>query len=375
MRFNQRLAWLLGVVTLFAGASPLLAAEPAKKDAARKHATRKAAPCDLSQPVEIEFIDAPLSDVCEFLATAAAVQIVIDPIGVTEEQKATPITIKVHDIPLELGLDLILEPMGLSYFTREGIVVVTTNQRAAETMETKVFDVVGLVSDDVEDQESSMDALIDTISRSVEPSSWPDVGGRGVMVPYRCGRTSAIVVFNSQRAHRKIASLLDDLRSVVSKHAEPPGKSRQGAATKPVPALDGLRGLVLNRLPKTDEVLIACQTNGCFHSARYELFFSGHAPGKVKVTGISGPADKPERRYLATVSFSPADQKQLDQQVAFYRTKPPGGCTTVEQMKISVARDGRIVGTETFVDGSCSRSRNVLSAVARRAELRTPIAP
>jgi hypothetical protein len=48
------------------------------------------------------------------------------------------------------------------------------------------------------------------------------------------------------------------------------------------------------------------------------------------------------------------DVKGLDRLLAFYRSKPPGGCTTVDHMTIQQRRDGKVIAEEQFTDASCS---------------------
>lgn len=85
----------------------------------------------LQTPVLVSFKDAPLSRVVETLAKYADVNIVLDPKGLNEEGQTsdTPVTLEIkHEIMLKSALNLILEPLHLSYVVKDEVLKITSEQ-------------------------------------------------------------------------------------------------------------------------------------------------------------------------------------------------------------------------------------------------------
>ena len=59
------------------------------------------------------------------------------------------------------------------------------------------------------------DSLVDTITSTIAPNSWQDVGGPGSIAVAPFGRVNALVVSQTYQVHRKVAKLLEDLREVA----------------------------------------------------------------------------------------------------------------------------------------------------------------
>jgi len=130
-------------------------------------------------------------------------------------------------------------------------------------------------------------------------------------------------------------------------------------------------------LPKGDELEIVFQSNGCFHSTQYALTFRHEKRTgqlEVVITQIKPAAkDAAPGTYInAVLEVAHEDVKGLDQLLVFYRSKPPGGCTTIDQISIKQHRDGKIIAQEEFTDGSCAvddwKGRISIQEMIRRAE-------
>jgi hypothetical protein len=57
--------------------------------------------------------------------------------------------------------------------------------------------------------------------------------------------------------------------------------------------------------------------------------------------------------FVDTISLSEADLRGLDKLLLFYRSKPEGRCSTVDDIEITQLRQNEIVATERFTDQSC----------------------
>ncbi len=102
----------------------------------------------LRTPVSLRFHDAPLSEVVDYLARLAEINVFLDPTGLAEEGVATdtPVTIDLRqDISLRSALNLVLAPLNLSYVIKDEVLKITSEQlRDGETYAT-TYNVADLV--------------------------------------------------------------------------------------------------------------------------------------------------------------------------------------------------------------------------------------
>jgi general secretion pathway protein D len=102
----------------------------------------------LKTPVSAQFTGAPLSQVLDQLQQLADVNIYLDPQGLTEEgvESSTPVSINLrHEISLASALNLILEPLHLSYVIKDDVLKITSEQNTKSEMVTRTYDVGDLV--------------------------------------------------------------------------------------------------------------------------------------------------------------------------------------------------------------------------------------
>lgn len=114
-------------------------------------------------------------------------------------------------------------------------------------------------------------------------------------------------------------------------------------------------------LPGADSLKIRYATMGCFHSATYELAFTAGATPRASATRLllewsekDGVYVEKGREAVGEMALTAEDLRQLDALLAFYRAKPDGGCTTVEEIRVEQLRGGKLVAQESFTDASCS---------------------
>ncbi|HUT88099.1 MAG TPA: hypothetical protein VMY37_01260 [Thermoguttaceae bacterium] len=102
----------------------------------------------LKTPVLLEFDSAPLSQVMDYLARMAAVNLHLDPQGLADEGITTddPITINLsQEISLKSALNLILEPLHLSYVIKDEVLKITSEQYRDGDLYQQVYNVADLV--------------------------------------------------------------------------------------------------------------------------------------------------------------------------------------------------------------------------------------
>ncbi|NLF09252.1 MAG: hypothetical protein GX594_14935 [Pirellulaceae bacterium] len=102
----------------------------------------------LRTPVSLQFANAPLSKVLDYLGKMADVNVHLDPQGLAEEGVTTdtPVTIELrNDIMLKSALNLILRPLHLSYVIKDEVLKVTSEQMRDGEVYQVVYNVADLV--------------------------------------------------------------------------------------------------------------------------------------------------------------------------------------------------------------------------------------
>jgi hypothetical protein len=98
---------------------------------------------------EIDFIDVPLTDAIDHLSEMVDIDILLDRGALTDEGVALdqPVTLKVQraNPTARLTLELLLEPVKLSYTICDGLIMVTTTAQANQILVYNVRDLVGRV--------------------------------------------------------------------------------------------------------------------------------------------------------------------------------------------------------------------------------------
>ncbi|MEQ8786790.1 MAG: hypothetical protein RIC55_10850 [Pirellulaceae bacterium] len=102
---------------------------------------------ELEKDTTLEYIETPLSDVIDYLEDLHNIQIeldtpALDAVGIGSD---TPITRNLKGISLRSALRLMLSDLDLTYMVRDEVLQITTTDRAAENLITKVYPVGDLV--------------------------------------------------------------------------------------------------------------------------------------------------------------------------------------------------------------------------------------
>ncbi|HEY1603955.1 MAG TPA: hypothetical protein VGG64_30420 [Pirellulales bacterium] len=121
-----------------------------KKLEGRSHRSEKEIEIDksLKTPVSLKFHDAPLSEVMDHLKTLAGVNIHLDPRGLAAEGMTsdTPVNIDLTEpISLKSALNLILEPLHLSYIVKNEVLNITSEEMRDGEVYTDTYNVGDLI--------------------------------------------------------------------------------------------------------------------------------------------------------------------------------------------------------------------------------------
>jgi hypothetical protein len=100
-------------------------------------------------------------------------------------------------------------------------------------------------------------------------------------------------------------------------------------------------GAQLSQLQPGERLHVSYHSRGCFHDRKYKIDFERAGSVTARSAG-------------RTFTLSPREVSGLDKLFQFYRSQPPGGCTTQDDISIIQSRDGRKISSEHYVDGSCA---------------------
>jgi general secretion pathway protein D len=103
----------------------------------------------LKTPVQLKYQDTPLSEVMSGLSELTGVNIHLDPRGLTQEgvNSDTPVTINLtKEISLKSALNLILEPLHLSYVINDEVLKITSEQLRDGQIYPQTYNVADLVT-------------------------------------------------------------------------------------------------------------------------------------------------------------------------------------------------------------------------------------
>ncbi|MEX2121198.1 MAG: hypothetical protein WD847_16515 [Pirellulales bacterium] len=177
----------------------------------------------LAEPTELDFIDTPLNDAIDILKARHGIEIQLDTPALTGAGVGsdTPLTMSVRGITLRSALRLLLDQHELTSVIRNEVLLITSKTEAEGLLETKVYPVGDLVraEDDglVVELRPNFDNLVESITSSIGPTSWDEVGGPGSIEPF--ANADALVISQTDEIHEEIEKLLASLRKTRERRA------------------------------------------------------------------------------------------------------------------------------------------------------------
>lgn len=147
-----------------------------------------------------------------------------------------PISLHLTEAPLSQALDaLILLPardVRTGYIVQDGVVLITSLDRANHTAITRTFDVRDLIpAPGTTGRADAIDSFTLFVEDTVDPESWKDNGGVVGALHELNGR---IIVTQTWRNQEAVAALLDALRKSGARFDRPMHDSRRSTTTPPV---------------------------------------------------------------------------------------------------------------------------------------------
>jgi hypothetical protein len=187
------------------------------QDVAANADTNESIRAALASPTQMEFTEMPLLDGVAYLKDFHQIEIQMDEpaLQAAGVGKDTPVTRNLSGLPLSSSLKLLLEPLGLTYLVRDGVLMITTEAAASKHLELKVYDVTKSIGPEVKAAEIAvvLASLDQPQMASQLPAAPGAVAGPAVrVVPFR----NLLIVRASQREHEEIAELFGELKVRLS---------------------------------------------------------------------------------------------------------------------------------------------------------------
>jgi len=202
----------------------------------------------LHKRISADWLRVKLSNAVEALRRELDVQFQLDPegleeAGVTQDEE---ISVVYRDRRGDQLLNLMLTPLHLTYVIKDGVVQITSEEKAAEQLVTRAYNVRDLLEPWSPKGKRSggasplpvpegtqvvwsakgaalaraqyydaIDELIDLISSTVDPDTWTDNGGSGSISIFR----GLLIVSQTEATHNEVEILLRQIRA--GEHSQP----------------------------------------------------------------------------------------------------------------------------------------------------------
>ena len=161
----------------------------------------------LRRPLSVEYPETPLGEVVKDLNEKKRIKLAIDKKALLDASISihTPVTVSLVDLPLESMLTLVLHDLGLAWTIDGEQILISTPEVAESRLITISYDARDLVP------KEDYDSLIQSLTDTVRPESWDDVGGPGKIT----GKEAALSITQTVEVHRLIETWLADLRQAM----------------------------------------------------------------------------------------------------------------------------------------------------------------
>ncbi|HUG90215.1 MAG TPA: hypothetical protein VML55_05250 [Planctomycetaceae bacterium] len=163
----------------------------------------------LDETVSVKFVDTPLAVAVRELAMQTGIDIRIDGPALRQSRirDREPVSLTLSDRKLSTVLHVLLADLNLTWILRDGVLWITTADRADEHRKTVVYDVRDLCRN-----QDEADELASAIQKQTA-GPWVDVHGDGGAIVF--ARTGTMVVRQTERVLREVRELLTRYREAL----------------------------------------------------------------------------------------------------------------------------------------------------------------
>jgi len=170
----------------------------------------------LKAPIRIKVIDQTLAEVVAQLSKTTGIPVVIDDLAMEDVgiDPKIPVNFEANGLSIHTTLRNMLRVFSLTYVIQDEIVLITTHEEAERALSTRIYPITDLTRFETEDGRSFVDSdsLIDTITMTVDPSTWDCVGGPGSLAPIRIGDLVLLVLSQTEDVQDQIVTILRKIR-------------------------------------------------------------------------------------------------------------------------------------------------------------------
>ncbi len=163
----------------------------------------------LAGNVSVDFLDTPLETAVRDLAEIAQADIRLDVPALRDNRirEREPVTLKLADRSLKTVLQALVMDLDLTWMLQDGVLWITTAERAEEFLKTAVYDVRDLCRDQDESE-----SLREAILSQTENDAWDEIGGPGSL---QFARPGTLVVLNDEDILMEVLELLETYRMAL----------------------------------------------------------------------------------------------------------------------------------------------------------------
>jgi hypothetical protein len=188
---------------------------------------------------DVAFVDTPLHEVVDFYRDKFEIPIQIDHRALEDVglDKDAPLTLIARKIRVRAALDYMLKELDLTWYIREGVMMITTPEESQFVLETRLYAVSDLVSatDRLtgETMPPDFDTLADLITSTIAPTTWANVGGPSPIDCYSLSGQDFLVISQTDSVHQEIVRFLEVIRSARQRPAPARGRTLLELGIKP----------------------------------------------------------------------------------------------------------------------------------------------
>ncbi len=170
----------------------------------------------LENSVEVSFSDVPLETAVRSLARQHDIPIILDrhaldDSGIPPDQS---ISLEISGVTLKAALNLMLRSVELESIVTDDVLLITTPEQAEAELQWVLYPVNDFVYRGLETDESpralDFTPIVNTLTATIAPESWDDVGGAGSIQPFP--QRAALIVHQTSPVHDEIQRLVEDIR-------------------------------------------------------------------------------------------------------------------------------------------------------------------
>jgi hypothetical protein len=168
----------------------------------------------LSSPTRMEFTEMPLIDAVDYLKDHHGIEIQLDNRALEDAGVGsdTPVTRNLNGLPLSSSLRLLLEDYDLTYVVRDGVLMITTADKAENYLELKVYDITKEVAEDAQSAEVGETLALLRRSTLVNPQQGPAAPDNFTVLPFR----NLLIIRASQHDHEALDKLFAEMKSKLA---------------------------------------------------------------------------------------------------------------------------------------------------------------